>query len=75
MAAQINSRIDIEKVVVRILSETQDKTAGKIAAWKKPSEDLRLLLRHDYVRSLRKNLPYQELKAMVSPASANYCLA
>jgi hypothetical protein len=37
MAAQINSRIDIENVVVRILSEIQDKTAVKIAAWKKPS--------------------------------------
>jgi hypothetical protein len=66
MAAQVNSRIDIEKVVVRILSETQDKSASKIAVWKKPSEDLRRLLRHDYVSSLRKNLPYQELKAMVA---------
>ncbi len=66
MAAQANSQLHIENVVARILSETQDKTADKIAAWKKPSDDLRRLLRHDYVRSLRKNLPYQELKALIA---------
>jgi hypothetical protein len=74
MASQANSQLHIENVVARILSETQDKTAGKIASWKKPSDDLRRLLRHDYVRSLRKNLPYQELKALL-PASAICCRA
>jgi len=58
MASQANSQLHIENVVARILSETQDKTADKIAAWKKPTDDLRRPVRHDYVRSLRKNLPY-----------------
>jgi hypothetical protein len=66
MAAQANVQLNIEKVVARILSETQDKTAGKIAEWMKPTDDLRRLVRHDYVRSLRKNLPYCELKALVA---------
>ena len=48
------------------MSETPDKAAGKIAAWKKPTDDMRRLVRHDYVRSLRKNLPYHELKALVA---------
>jgi hypothetical protein len=66
MAPQAKSQLDVEQVVSRILSETQDKTAEKIAAWKKPTDDLRRLVRHDYVRSLRKNLPYHELKALVA---------
>src|ERR1700722_5992238 len=66
MAPQAKSQLDVEQVVNRILSETQDKTAEKIAAWKKPTDDLRRLVRHDYVRSLRKNLPYHELKALVA---------
>src|SRR5271163_3624001 len=66
MTAQASSQTHVEKMVARILSETPDKAAGKIAAWKKPTDDLRRLVRHDYVRSLRKNLPYRELKALVA---------
>jgi hypothetical protein len=66
MAVKVTAQGRIEKMVARILSETQDKEAGKIAAWKKPTDDLRRLMRHDYVRSLRKNLPYRELKALVA---------
>jgi hypothetical protein len=66
MSAQANSQPHIEKMVARILSETPDKAAGKLAAWKKPTDDLRRLVRHDYVRSLRRNLPYHELKALVA---------
>jgi len=70
MADQINSQPDIEKTVARILSETPDKAGSKVAAWKNPTDDLRRLLRKDYVRSLRKNLPYHELKALVAGFSA-----
>ena len=66
MANKVNAEARIEKMIVRILSEAHDKEAEKIAAWKKPTEDLRRLVRHDYVRSLRKNLPYRELKALVA---------
>jgi len=53
-------------MVAHILFESRNTAAGKIAAWKKPTDDLRRLVRHDYVRSLRKNLPYRELKALVA---------
>ncbi len=66
MASKVNGEARIEEMIARILSETHDKEAGKIAAWKKPTDDLRRLVRHDYVRSLRKNLPYRELTALVA---------
>jgi hypothetical protein len=69
MAAKVTAQARIEKIVTRILSDTQEKEASKIAAWKKPTDDLRRLMTHDYVRSLRKNLPYRELKALVAAFS------
>src|SRR5258707_646548 len=68
MAAQAN-QLHIENVMARIWSETHDKEADKIAAWKKPTDDLRRLVRHDYVRSLRRNLPYREIKTLVAAYS------
>src|ERR1700728_3890858 len=65
-SAQANSQGHIERMVSRILSETPDKAAGKLAAWKKPTDDLRRLVRHDYVKSLRKRLPYHALKAVIA---------
>ena len=69
MTAQGNSQPYVEKMVARILSETHDKEAAKIAAWKKPTDDLRRLVRHDYVRSLRRNLPYREIRTLVEAYS------
>jgi hypothetical protein len=66
MAVSANAESHIEKMVGRILSETRDKEARKIEAWKKPSDDIKRLVRHDYVRSLRRNLPYHEIRALVS---------
>jgi hypothetical protein len=69
MPNQINPQPEIERTVARILSETASKAGAKIAAWKKPTDDLRRLVRNDYVRSLRKNLPYHELRALVAAFS------
>ena len=66
MAATMNAEAQIEKMVARILSETYDEEAQKIEAWKKPADDIRRLVQHDYVRSLRRNLPYRELKTLVA---------
>ena len=33
-------------------------------AWAKPADDIRKLVRRDYVKSLRRHLPYRELKAL-----------
>src|SRR5579859_2259666 len=69
MAAKLSAESRIEKMVARILVETQDKEAQKIKAWKKPSDDIKRLVRHDYVRSMRRNLPYRELKTLVGAFS------
>jgi hypothetical protein len=65
MARAANSEVQIEKMIARILSGSREGEARKFAAWKKPSDDIRRLVRHDYVRSLRRNLPYGELKTLV----------
>jgi hypothetical protein len=66
MAAQAKTQAHLKKLVARILSGTPDTAASKIAAWKKPTDDLRRLVRHNYVRSLHRNLPYRELKTLVA---------
>ena len=69
MAAKVKAEARIEKMIARILSETRDKEARKIEAWKKPTDDIKRLVRHDYVRSLRRNLPYREVKTLVNAFS------
>ena len=66
MAATVNADARIEEMVARILAEARTKEAHKIDAWKKPTDDIKRLVRHDYVRSLRRNLPYRELKTMMA---------
>lgn len=69
MSAKVTAEARIEKMVARILAQTRDKEAQKFAAWKKPTDDIKRLVRHDYVRSLRKNLPYRELRMLVGAFS------
>ena len=52
----------IEAVFRRILASAQDTGADKLEAWKKPERDLRRLAKRDYVRALRRNIGYRELK-------------
>ena len=40
--------------------------ARKVAAWKNPAAAIRRLLKQDYVRSLRRHLGYQEVRALVA---------
>src|SRR5438128_2823008 len=69
MAAKMKTEARVEKMVARILSESYDKEAQKIEAWKKPTDDIKRLVRHDYVRSVRRNLPYRELRTMIGAFS------
>src|SRR5271170_4639071 len=55
----------IENLISRILADARHKENAKVAAWAKPSEDIRKLIRRDYVKSLRRNLPYRQLNALV----------
>lgn len=69
MATKLKAEARIQKMIARILAETFDKEAHKIEAWKKPTDDIKRLVRHDYVQSLRRNLPYRELKTLVNAFS------
>jgi hypothetical protein len=66
MTGTVNAEARIEKMVARILTDANQKEAHQIEAWKKPIADIKRLVRHDYVRSLRHNLPYRELKSLVT---------
>jgi hypothetical protein len=54
----------IEGLLSEILAEARQKENAKLAAWVKPTDDIRKLLRRDYVKSLRRYLPYCELKIL-----------
>jgi hypothetical protein len=54
----------IEALLAEILAESRQKGNAKQTAWAKPADDIRKLVRRDYVRSLRSHLPYRELKAL-----------
>src|SRR5579863_5723698 len=69
MGATTKAETRIERMIARILSETHDKEAQKIEAWKRPTDDIKQLVRHDYVRSLRRNLPYRDLKTLIGAFS------
>ncbi len=56
----------IEAVFRRILASARTFGADKLEAWKKPERDLRRLAKRDYVRALRRNVGYRELKSLLS---------
>jgi hypothetical protein len=66
MPATVKAQVRIEKMVARILAETSEKESYQIEAWRKPADDIKRLVRHDYVRSVRRNLPYRDLKTLKS---------
>src|SRR3990172_2511307 len=63
MGAQ--SDLSIETMVGQILAGAGVTGAAEVAAWQKPEKDLRRLARRDYVRALRRNLSYRELRALL----------
>ena len=56
----------IEAVFRRILASARATGADKLGAWKKPERDLRRLAKRDYVRALRRNIGYRELKTVTA---------
>ena len=63
MSAQ--SDLGIESLVGEILAGARVSGAAEVAAWQKPEKDLRRLVHRDYVRDLRRNLSYRELRALL----------
>lgn len=56
----------IEAVFRRILASARASGADQLEAWKKPERDLRRLAKRDYVRALRRNIGYRELKTVTA---------
>jgi hypothetical protein len=65
MDAHAKAESKVERLIAQVLSDARTRGAHQIAAWKKPGDDLHRLVRHDYVRSLRRNLGYREVKELV----------
>ena len=62
--AVVSTDRQIEKILSEILSDARRRENAKASAWAKPADDIRKLVRRDYVKSLRRHLPYAELQAL-----------
>ncbi len=56
----------IEAVFRQILASARTTGTDKLEAWRKPERELRRLAKRDYVRALRRNVGYRELKTLLS---------
>ncbi|MBE3605294.1 hypothetical protein IMX07_16950 [bacterium] len=56
----------VERLISRILAGTVARESEKFDAWRKPAGEIRKLVKQDYVRSLRRVLPYRRLLKLVS---------
>lgn len=65
MAPKTKAKSRVEELIADVLSSALSVQARQVAAWKKPGEDIKRLVRHDYVRSLRRNLDYRQVKELV----------
>lgn len=54
-----------EQLVAEVLESALTTQASHLAAWKKPGEDIKRLVRHDYVRSLRRKMDYYQVCKLV----------
>jgi hypothetical protein len=58
----------MEDLIAGILATTHVDGAEQISAWKKPGEDIHRLVRHNYARSLRRNLRTNRLGPYCLPS-------
>lgn len=66
MISPNNDKQKVEKLISQILAETMRRESVKIDSWRRPANDIHRLVGHDYVRSLRRNLPYRELRRLIT---------
>jgi hypothetical protein len=69
MVATLDADSKAEGLITDILDTVRLAGADQLAAWKKPGKDIGRLVRHDYVRSLRRNLNYRQVTGLVSAFS------
>ena len=55
----------VEQLLAEVLSSALRVQVQQVAAWKKPGNDIKRLVQSDYVRSLRRNLNYRQVKELV----------
>jgi hypothetical protein len=65
-SAEPKAESEVARLLRDLPAQLLKANAHKIAAWKKPTNAIRHLLRQDYVRSLRRHLGYAELRALVA---------
>jgi hypothetical protein len=53
-------------LIREILANARDSGAHHLDAWKKPADDIRRLVKHDYVRSLRHHMNYRVITTMMA---------
>jgi hypothetical protein len=56
----------VEELIGQVLGGLQERGARQLEAWKKPGDDIHLLVKADYVRKLRRRLNYRQLKDLVA---------
>jgi len=62
--AVVTADRQIEKILSEILVDARRREKAKASAWAKPTDDIRKLVKRDYVKSLRRHLSYQQLKML-----------
>ncbi|MGH7931545.1 MAG: hypothetical protein ACREQN_00105 [Candidatus Binataceae bacterium] len=60
----------VEGVIAKVLTGARVSAAGQLDSWRKPEQDIRRLVRSDYVRSLRHNLDYRMIRELVKAFAA-----
>jgi hypothetical protein len=65
MPLKEKSGTKVERLLASVLRNARMTTPRQIKAWKKPDTDIRRLVAHDYVRSLRKGLGYRQITTLL----------
>src|SRR5438094_2114115 len=69
MTAKAKAGSKDERLVTEALGEALSGFSPQVAAWKKPEAEIRKLVRHDYVRSVRRTLNYWQVRELVKAFS------
>jgi len=59
----------IEKLATEILASARGAERGHLKAWRNPAKDIERLARRDYVRSLRRQLSFEDIVKIIANAS------
>jgi len=61
----VNSEGGLLELLKQLPRELRERRNREVSAWKRPTRDLRRLLKHDYVHSLRRSLSYAQVRKLV----------